>query len=161
MRFTLPAKTYPEPAQARNLILLSAQAACAQLQLRIGQTSESGRSVSFRILPDPWQDWTPVKGNIYRTPSGRFRRNAPPVPYQLIRRQYRTGNPHRVSAVCWHGHRDFFRAIFAILPDLKIRTACATYRGLDHFESTHRSTDRNIGSQMFPLYYTDACNCNE
>lgn len=159
MRFVLPRAKFPEPAQARNLILLAAQAACAQLSLRMTEPSHSGRSLSFRILPDPYSGWDQINGNIYRTPSGRFRRNAPAVPYMLIRRSYRSGNPRRVMAVCWHGHRDFFRAIYRILPDLKIRTALGTYTGPEQFETIHPTLDHNIGSGVDPLFYSQACDC--
>ena len=66
----------------------------------------------------------------------------------------------RVKALCWHGHRDLFRHLFQAMPDLEIRTARATYKGLDGFEAEYPATgDYNIGSMMSPLAYRNACEC--
>lgn len=46
----------------------------------------------------------------------------------------------RVNAVCWHGHRDFFRALFTIDDDTKIVSCLATWNGSAHFEATYRNT---------------------
>lgn len=77
-------------------------------------------------------------------------------------RRYQRVNHHdrRIAAVCWHGFRDFFRAIFKSSPDAEIRTALTTYRGRDHFEETYPYTGHiNIGSQMKPMMMADACRC--
>lgn len=42
--------------------------------------------------------------------------------------------------VCWHGTRDFLRAFFARVPDARVRTAMATYKGAADFERTYRDT---------------------
>lgn len=61
----------------------------------------------------------------------------------------------RVNAVCWHGHREWMRAIFAEYPETVIRSALATYKGAEHFEETHEGTSREglSGSQ--------SCTCEE
>ena len=70
------------------------------------------------------------------------------------------GGVRRIHAVCWHGHRDWMRALFALDPDARIKTAMADYRESDGFERVFPATgDRNIGSQMHPLIYRDACYC--
>lgn len=68
----------------------------------------------------------------------------------------------RVAAVCWHGHRDFFRALFKRCPDAQIVTAVARYHGREDFETKFEATgDQNIGSQWYPMLYRDACECQE
>lgn len=75
------------------------------------------------------------------------------------------GSPRRIGAVCWHGHRDWMRAVFNAYPDARIVTGLAgdvDYRGADDFERTHRDTGaRNIGSMMYPVAFADACACPE
>jgi hypothetical protein len=68
------------------------------------------------------------------------------------------------GAVCWHGHRDMLRALFALAPNAEVRTAMATYSGAAHFEATYRATASGGGSymgmnQMVP--YEQACTCGE
>lgn len=66
----------------------------------------------------------------------------------------------RVHAVCWHGFRDFFRAVYRVAPDATFRTAFDTWKGSEDFESRFRfSGHRNIGSQVAPMMAADACAC--
>lgn len=66
-----------------------------------------------------------------------------------------------VSAVCWHGHRDFFLICYHLCPDLVFRTGVATYRGKEGFIKDYPGTgSKNIGSRMEPCLYEDACFCN-
>jgi hypothetical protein len=74
----------------------------------------------------------------------------------------------RVAAVCWHGHREFFRALFAIQPEARVQTAKTKtfapgqrFYTADNFESIYRQSDGNIGSQLAPVNYSDACHCND
>lgn len=53
-------------------------------------------------------------------------------------RSYRRGR--RVHAVCWHGHRDWMRAVFAQCPDALIATQLITYLNAADFEDRHRDT---------------------
>ncbi len=72
------------------------------------------------------------------------------------------GNHQRIAAVCWHGHRDFFRALLAITPDAVIISRVARYDGSEGFERTFEPTgDQNIGSRMNPVAHRDACACRE
>ena len=66
----------------------------------------------------------------------------------------------KIAAVCWHGHRDFMRAIFALDPEARIKTAWADYRGSQLFEDIFPQTgDRNIGSMIYPISARNACAC--
>lgn len=64
-----------------------------------------------------------------------------------------------MTYVCWHGHREFMRAIYALAPDAVIKTGLTTYKNSAHFENTHRDTNRNIGSEYRPVYFSEACDC--
>lgn len=67
----------------------------------------------------------------------------------------------RVAAVCWHGHRDFMRAVFALDPNARFKTAVADYKGSDHFEEIFPATGhRNVGSMMYPAFAKDVCTCS-
>lgn len=68
----------------------------------------------------------------------------------------------RVFAVCWHGHRDFMRAIFEHDPNARIKSYVADYKGRDDFERNFGQTGfHNIGSMMYPMFMKDACVCND
>ncbi len=58
-----------------------------------------------------------------------------------------------VSA-CWHVHGDFFDALFEIEPDTRIISA-----GNEITINYGNWEDRNIGSIIHPMYYSEACNC--
>lgn len=67
----------------------------------------------------------------------------------------------RIAAVCWHGHRAFFEALYQRAPLATVHTAQATYTSAADFDATHDDTGyRNIGSQMDPLSYRAACLCS-
>lgn len=66
----------------------------------------------------------------------------------------------RISAVCWHGYRDWMLALFGADPAARLKTAQADYRGRDGFLKKYPPTGRtNIGSTFEPLLYEDACDC--
>jgi hypothetical protein len=66
----------------------------------------------------------------------------------------------RVHAVCWHGFRDFFRAVYRREPGAVFRTAVATWRGSDDFEARYRASGhKNVGSQAVPVAMAEACRC--
>lgn len=68
----------------------------------------------------------------------------------------------RVHAVCWHGFRDFFRACFELEPNAIFRTSLDTWNGREDFETRFRESGyKNIGSQMNPRAFADACRCPE
>lgn len=78
--------------------------------------------------------------------------------YRLIRDGM--SGRRRVNAVCWHGHYDFMDEVFARDPDARIISAVATYNGRRGFlQDAPPTAERNIGSQFYPQYYGDACEC--
>jgi len=81
------------------------------------------------------------------------------------RRYQRTSSSHfqkgrKVGAVCWHGHRDFFRKLFALAPEATVLTALAFYQGgPEDFEKQFPQTDQNVGSALYPMLASEACTC--
>jgi hypothetical protein len=76
------------------------------------------------------------------------------------------GAGHRIAAVCWHGHRDFYRALFRIAPEARVQTTLTRgferghrYYTAENFERVYQETDRNIGSLMSPMAFSEACTC--
>lgn len=69
----------------------------------------------------------------------------------------------KCNAVCWHGHREFFRALFEMRPHLRVRTMLVTYTGRNDFEMKWPETgDDNVGSgEVAPVARRDACACKE
>lgn len=66
----------------------------------------------------------------------------------------------RVSAACWHVHRDFMKEVFRINPEARIQTALADYKGLEDFQAFFPVTGgTNVGSRAQPLAISEACNC--
>lgn len=71
------------------------------------------------------------------------------------------------GAVCWHGHRDFLRALYRRVPDAKIRTAFITYQNAEDFEARYRDTydgapgGNNTQRHVYYRPYEDACTCTE
>ena len=60
---------------------------------------------------------------------------------------------HLINA-CWHVHGDFFDAIFNINKDARIRS---NNKLITINEGNWE--DRNIGSQIYPMMYSEACEC--
>ncbi len=71
----------------------------------------------------------------------------------------------KVHAVCWHGHRVFFRYLFARSPMARVQTSFTRrfvpggWYTAANFEDTHTRTDVNIGAPIAPVYYSEACDC--
>ena len=95
---------------------------------------------------------------LHHTPDKYHRRGQARLDYYTMEH---IGVPKRMPCVCWHGCRDFFRAVFTQYPTATIRTGKATYKGRDNFEATYQDTDVNIGSQIFPMQFSEACDCPE
>ncbi len=64
------------------------------------------------------------------------------------------GNHRRLTSACWHVHGDFFGALFDICPDATINA-----RGFKITQDCGNWEDRNIGSIMQPMYFSEACDC--
>jgi hypothetical protein len=72
----------------------------------------------------------------------------------------RSNTGRKICAACWHCHRDVMAAIFAIVPDARIKTGWADYRGREDFNEKFDDTgNTNCGSVMEPLDYRDSCEC--
>jgi hypothetical protein len=68
--------------------------------------------------------------------------------------------PEYGVAVCFHGFRAFMRACFARNPNAIIRTCRAAYLGSEDFEAKWPAVgSQNVGSQMCPIAYSEACDC--
>jgi hypothetical protein len=76
----------------------------------------------------------------------------------LYRREYRHFR-RGCGAPCWHAFGHFLRCLFEINPEGRVKTGLMDYRGASGFEDTYPATDGNIGSQMEPLMYSEACDC--
>jgi len=75
---------------------------------------------------------------------------------RLSQHKTRLGNRVHMKSACWHIHGDFFDALLRINPNAIIKTSLTTitkYGG--------NWTDRNIGSMIEPLMYSNACECNQ
>ena len=74
----------------------------------------------------------------------------------------RSNTGRKIAALCWHGHRDIMRALFAAYPNALLITAMARYDGRADFLDTYMATGRvNLGSIAAPLAARDACECRE
>jgi len=64
----------------------------------------------------------------------------------------------RMAAACWHAHGDFFDALIGIN-----KQAIIVSRSVDTVIDRNGGNwqDKNIGSMMFPLYYSEACDCGK
>jgi hypothetical protein len=61
-----------------------------------------------------------------------------------------------IAAACWHVHGYLFEALLKINPDIFIISG-----GKLRIDKTGGNwIDRNIGSMVQPLYYSEACDCN-
>lgn len=71
-----------------------------------------------------------------------------------------SSSERKVHAVCWHGHREFYAELFVLAPDAVVRTAMAVWTKATLTEDNLSETFRkNIGSQMYPVWAGEACNC--
>jgi len=68
---------------------------------------------------------------------------------------------NKVNSVCWHGFRDFIKAVYELNENFRFVTATTTYKNKDHFLETYPATgNKNIGSIFQPMYFQDACLCD-
>jgi hypothetical protein len=109
-----------------------------------GGISKDGRAWNFRLALD---SSVPKRGNAgykyQRTSQSGFREG------------------RKVAAVCWHGHRDFMRAVFRRDPNARFKTAIADWKGSEDFEQRFAQTAfNNVGSMMYPMFAKDCCTCS-
>lgn len=138
--------------KAYNVALETLQAAAKKVGVvaEIDSTTRAGRTHRVKLRPLVRPEW--------RTPAGRLR-NAMRSKFKYFR--MRVGSDSLLSsALCWHGFRDFFRAVFAIEPSARFVTKLATYDTVVGFERDFPDTsEKNIGSQFAPMAIADACRC--
>ena len=64
-------------------------------------------------------------------------------------------NPRHLISACWHVHGDFYDALFQINPNAVVKTSRKMIT-----KDEGNWEDWNIGSIMYPLYYSEACECH-
>lgn len=70
------------------------------------------------------------------------------------------GHPRRMVSACWHVHGDLFDAILSINPAAVIRSLDLKIYKDAYGQVQGNWQDRNIGSQMYPVMHSTACECN-
>jgi len=120
--------------------------------LDLDRRNRAGTRWRLRLLPQV-HPWNLTKGGRRRPgPHGDTKYQRESVGYSTAGR--------RVHAVCWHGHRDFFRAVYDREPEAIFRTVLTTYKGWADFESHYSATgSRNIGPPIAPVPVSEACRC--
>ena len=111
-----------------------------------------------------------VSVNIYnlrdvnKSGSKRFQLHTNGVGSKYRRRSYRGDVARTIpGAVCWHGHRDFMRALFVVEINGRVQTAMADYRGRRDFEDSYRDV-LDYSNEYRGNGYVDsytACVCEE
>jgi hypothetical protein len=80
-----------------------------------------------------------------------------------VMRSRKTGKHRRLPGrVCWHGHRDFLKRVFNLVPSAVVRTSFATYRGEtgpQGFLSLFPATYHSPAGQGF--VFGELCDCAE
>ena len=100
-------------------------------------TNKSGTAFNARIVPD--------------TSRVHGARRSAPSPWQ---------DGRAVKAACWHAHRDVLAALFAAVPDARVQSSFADYRGQADFLLKFPATRAHeVGSQIMPSRICDLCNC--
>jgi hypothetical protein len=137
---------------ASNVSLQTLVDAAADIGVEIEASALSASGRRFRVKVSP------KVGAEQRTESGRRKRGENgDSAYQRVSWD---GAERRVHAVCWHGFRDFFRAVFSVEPEARFYTAYDKWLGSEDFEARFRfSGHKNIGSMFSPMLAADACRC--
>ena len=75
--------------------------------------------------------------------------------HRLGYQRNKDGNRRKLINACWHVHGEFFDALFDIDENIFI------WSGKSKITKDFGNwQDRNIGSIMYPLYFSEACECN-
>lgn len=64
----------------------------------------------------------------------------------------------RMAKACWHVHGEFFDTLIENNQDAIVKTGY--YGSSDIDKNGGNWKDRNIGSQYQPMYYSEACDCD-
>lgn len=151
MEITLPRRSgYRLPETAQFLVRSTVEAHLLNLGLSAEHFRLLPRGVRFRPVPNADPAHFTRKGYRRQLHGQRLY-----SPYQNFLTSW--GRTRAINGACWHAHRDLYRAILTTLPSATIRTALATYRGLDDFEATHRRVPPS-GLNTRALYH---CRCSE
>jgi len=123
----------------------------------INTINQNGTRHRVKLYPDAWED--PENA---LTPGGNRRKD------ERGNRKYQRisasayQNDRRVHAVCWHGFRDYFRAVYRLTPGAVFSTAVDRWQGSEDFEARYKASGhRNVGSQMAPRCAAEVCACPE
>lgn len=74
---------------------------------------------------------------------------------------HQEGKQKRLACACWHVHGDFFEALFSVNPEAEVFSGISSLaRGGSQSWISGNWQDRNIGSQMYPMMFSEACECN-
>lgn len=139
--------------------------AAAEVGVRLHNLRESGKGIAFTLKTgEPNEQRINWRGKVQWSP--RYQRLSA-YPKRSTAKGFEGVEFHSVvpGAVCWHGHRDFLRAFYRLVPDAKIRTAFITYQSAEHFEANYESTwdgpcGKSRGSYAgYARPYQDACTC--
>lgn len=133
------------------------ESAAAAVGVRVEISTLSGSGLRHRVK------LYPIVPAEALTPSGRRKRGERgDARYQRTSAAVMFREGRRVHAVCWHGFRDFFRAVYRRAPGAIFRTALDTWRGSEDFEARYRASGvRNVGAQIAPVCAAEACRCGE
>lgn len=153
---TLNAKGTRHRVKVSPVLPASARATCRACK-GTGRSDAAGKSPAelSRLVFHPCPDCQ-GSGRSWR----RRRGPAGDAPYQRLSAGYGRALEARVAAVCWHGFRDYFRAVYQLEPAARFQTALDTWQNSEDFEARFRSSGhRNIGSQACPVLACEACRC--
>ena len=141
---------------ASNVTAAVLISAADEVGVEIEFTALSSTCRRFRVKLNP-----KTTEDLYRPSGGRRPGEDGDAKYQRESAGYGTAG-RRVHAVCWHGFRDFFRAVFADAPEARFYTALDKWLGSADFEARFReSGHRNIGPAIAPVPIASACRCPE
>lgn len=135
--------------------VLESAARSIGVRAEVNTLNTAGTRHRVKLYPEAYADpenRLTARGNRRRDERGDYK-------YQRTSAGYMQ-NERRVFAVCWHGFRDYFRAVYAQTPDAVFRTAMDTWHGAADFEDRFRASGhRNIGPQIAPVLAAEACRC--
>ena len=127
------------------------------------EVAEIARGLGIGAIGD---DLRPGRGGVVRCSFRLALDSTRPLgdrPYQRVSMSRLNGDrPRRVAAVCFHGHRDVFRALFERHPAARIVSARARYDGREHFEASYHAQAAGEASPYgYFTSYADACECDD
>ena len=67
----------------------------------------------------------------------------------------------KVHGVCWHGHREFFFALYRRFPDAYVKTGVTTYMHRRHFLETYRTTMGLTCNGWQGVHQDSGCVCQQ